>query len=342
MDTASWFSLLPAEAAVGSSVTPHYEDSMWTAAEQKTQKQEARPLPAPPPMEAQKASKAQKITESKPEKRGAHGQEENLAPFKEDSGGGVGLKTEVAHHNPIVTEKVVHVHVPVPQPYPVEHFRHIPYPVKVPVPVVVHKPFPVPVPSPFHVIVEKKEPFPAVKHVPYYVKTPAEVLGKVPVEVPIPEQYTLPVSKIIPLPVPQSDIKQRNLYISQHSQNQEIHKPELYKETQPEESAPEDNYYAKISNIPETRLSETYKVLIPEENYKGLTLPETHQYQILPNYQQSSIPGAYHQEAKAPGISSHEFNIFGGHEAGFLGIGYLSQGHGGEGHGSSYQSVNTH
>jgi hypothetical protein len=325
--------------------------SVLTAAEEKTKKQQAKPLPTSPPKEAQKASKAQKITESKPEKRGAHGEEENLEPFKENSRGvgQAGLKTEVAHHNPIVTEKVVHVHVPVPHPYPVEYFKHVPYPVQVPVPVIVHKPFPVPVPSPFHVTVEKKVPFLVIKHVPHHVKAPVEVLGKVPVEVPLPEQYTLPVSKTIPLPVPHSDIKRIPLYISQHPENQAILKPEVYEEIQHEESAPafhvnnpETNYYVKIYNTPETRLSDTYKVVTPEENYKGLTPPETHQYQNPPDYQQSSIHEGYHQEAKLPGVRSHEFNIFGGHGAGFVGIGYLSHGHGAEGHGLSYQSVKTH
>jgi hypothetical protein len=33
-----------------------------------------------------------------------------------------------------------------------------------------------------------------------------------------------------------------------------------------------------FSNIPETRLPETYKMLILGENYQHLTLPETHQH----------------------------------------------------------------
>ena len=115
--------------------------------------------------------------------------------------------TEVAHHDHIVTGKVVYMHVSVPHPYPVEPFKLVPYPVKVPVLVVVHKPFQVSVPSPFHFTVEKKVPFLVIKHVPVDVKTPVELSGRVCVEVPFPEQYTLHVSKTIPIPLPHSDIR---------------------------------------------------------------------------------------------------------------------------------------
>lgn len=124
---------------------------MLTAAEEKTEKQATKSLPTSPPTEEQEASNKQNTTELKPGKRGAHGEEENLGPFKENSRG-VGqtdLMTAVAHHNPIVTEEVVYMHVPVPHPYLVERFKYVPYTVKVPVPVVVHNPFPVPVPSLF-------------------------------------------------------------------------------------------------------------------------------------------------------------------------------------------------
>lgn len=102
---------------------------MLAAAEKKTKKQEAKSLPKSPPTEQLQVSKTQKTTELKPRKRGAYEQEETMGPFKVDSRGGVGqadLKTAVAHHNPIVTEKVVYLHVPVPHPYPVEHFKHVP------------------------------------------------------------------------------------------------------------------------------------------------------------------------------------------------------------------------
>jgi hypothetical protein len=154
----------------------------------------------------------------------------------------------------------------------VEHFDHVPYPVKVPV--AVHKPFSVAVPSPFHVTVEKKVPFPVVKYVPIHVKDPVELSGRVPVEVPVPNQYTLPGFKTIPLPVPHSDIRHIPAYISQHPESQEIYKLKVSKASKLEESAPvshvstpQSNHYVKISNIPETRLPETYKMLIPGENY---------------------------------------------------------------------------
>lgn len=181
---------------------------MLTVAEEKTEKQATKSLLTSPTTEEQQASNKQNTTDLKPGKRGAHGEEENLGPFKEDNRG-VGqtdLMIAVAHHNPIVTEEVVYMHVLVPHPYPAEHFKYVPYTVKVPVPVVVHNPFPVPVPSLFHVTVEKIVPFPVAKHVPIHVKTPVELSGRVPVEVPVPEQYTLHVSKTIPLPIPHSDI----------------------------------------------------------------------------------------------------------------------------------------
>jgi len=325
--------------------------SVLTAAEKKTVKQEAKSLPTSPPTEEQQESNTQNTTELKPGKRGAHGEEENLGQFKEDSKG-VGqtdLTTAVAHHNPIVPEEVVYMHVPVPHPYAVEYFKDLPYPVKVPVPLVVHKPFPVPVPSHFHFTVEKKVPFPVVKHVPIHVKTPAELSDWVPVVVPVPELYTTPVSKTIPLPVPHSDIRHIPVYISQHPESQEIHKLKVNKASQHEESAPKSqvstpqyNYYVKISNIPETRLPETYKVFIPGANYQHLTLPETHLHHNLAQYQQSSTPEAFHHETKSPGLSSYELSTFGGHEAVFVDIVYLSHGQAAEGHGFGYQSVNTH
>ena len=328
--------------------------SVLTAAVEKKGKHETKPLPASPPTKAQQASKTQNTTELKTGKRGAYGEKEQLGPFKEDSRGRVGqadLKAEIAHHSPIVTEKVVYVHVPLLHPYPVEYFKHVPYPVKVPVPVVVHKPFPVAVPSPFHITVEKKVPFPVVKHVPIDVKAPVEVSGDIPVEIPVPEQYTLPVSKTIPFPASHSDIKHNPVYISQYPESQEIHNQEVYKANQHEEIVPayhvstsQTNHYVKISNIAETRLPETYKTLIPEENYQQITLPERHQYQNLAEYEykHSGTPEDYQHEAKSPGVSSHELGTFGGHEAGLVGIGYLSPGHGAERHGFSYQSVNTH
>ena len=181
---------------------------MLTAPEEETEKQEAKFLPTSATTEEQQTSNTQKTNELKPGKCVTHEEEENLGPFKEDSRG-VGqtdLITEVAHHNHIVTGKVVYVYVSVPYPYPVEHFKLVPYPVKVPVPVVVRKPLPVSVPNPFHVTVEKKVPFLVVKHVPIHVDSPVELSVRVRVEVPVPEQYTLPFSKTIPLPLPHSDI----------------------------------------------------------------------------------------------------------------------------------------
>lgn len=323
--------------------------SVLTAAEEKTEKQEAKSLPTSPLTEEEQASNMQKTTELKPGKRGAHGEEENLGPFKEDSGvGRTDLMTAVAHHNPIVTEKVVYMHVRAPHPYRVKHFKRVSYPMKVPVPVVLHKPFPLPVPNPFHVTVEKKVPFPVVKYVPIHVKTPVELSGRVPVEVPVPEQYTLPLSKTIPLPVTHSDIRLIPVHILQHPESQEICKLKVYIASQLEESAPasevstpQSNHYVKISNIPETRLPETYKVFTPGENYQYLTFPESHQHQNTAQYQQSSTPEAFHHKAKSHGVSSHELSTFGGHEAIFVGIVYLSHGHGAEEHGFGYQSVNT-
>jgi hypothetical protein len=299
------------------------------AAEEKTKNREAKSLPTSP-TEQQQASKPRKTPELKPGKRGAHGQEETMGPFMVDSRTGVGqadINTAVAHHNPVVIEKVVYVHVPVPHPYPVEHIKQVPYPVKVPIPVVVHKPFPVPFPSPFHVTVEKKVPFPVVKHVPFHVKAPVEVSGSVPVPVPVHGQYTLPVSKTIPLPVPHSDIKHIPIYISQHPESQEIHTLKVYEASQHEDSAPvsdvitpQSNNYVKIFNIPNSRLPDTYKVLIRGENDQHLTFSETHQYQNPAHYQQSSKPEAYHHEVASPGVSSHELSTFGGNEAVFVGI----------------------
>jgi hypothetical protein len=97
----------------------------------------------------------------------------------------------------------------------------------------------------------------------------------------------------------------------------------------------------KISNIPETRLPETYKVFIPGENYQQRTLPETHLQHNPAQYQQSSTPEDFHHEAKSPGVSSYVLSTFGGHEAVFVGIVYLSHGQA-AGHGFGYQSVNTH
>jgi len=107
-------------------------------------------------------------------------------------------------------------------------------------------------------------------------------------------------------------------------------------------SIPQSNHYVKIYNIPKTRLPETYIMLIPGENYKHLTLPETHQHQNSAQYQQSSTPEAFHHEAMPPGVISHELSTFGGHEAVVVDIVFLSHGHGAEGHGFGYQSVNTH
>jgi hypothetical protein len=321
--------------------------SVLTAAEEKMEKEEAKSQPTSPPTEEQQASNTPNTTELKPGKRGAHGEEEKLGPFKEDSKG-VGqadLKTAVAHHSPIVTEKVVYMHVPVPHPYAVEDFKNMPYTVKVPAPLVVHKPFPVLVPSSFYVTVEKNVPFPVVKHVPVHVKTPVELSGRVTVEDPVPEQYSLPFSETIPLPVPHSDIRHTPIYISQHPESQEIHKLKVNKASQHEESAPasqvstqQSNHYVKISNFPETRLPETYKVFIPGEIYQHLTFSETHQHQNPAHYQLE----AFHHEANSPGEISHELSTFGGHEAVFVDIVYLSHGHGAEGHGFGYQSVNTH
>jgi hypothetical protein len=98
----------------------------------------------------------------------------------------------------------------------------------------------------------------------------------------------------------------------------------------------------KISNIPETRLPETYKVFIPGENYQQLTLPETHLQHNPAQYQQSSTPEDFHHEAKSPGVSSYELSTFGGHEAVSVDIVYLSHRQAAEGHGFGYQSVNTH
>lgn len=182
--------------------------SVLTAAEEKMEKQEATFPPTSPPTEEQQASNTQKTNELKPGKCGAHGKEENLGPFKEDSREGVGqtdLMTEVAHHNHIVTGKVVYMRVSVPHPYPVEHFKLVLYPVKVPIPVVLHKRFPVSVSVLF--TSQLKVPFLVVKHVPIHVKAPVELSGRACVEVPVPEQYTLPVSKIIPLPLPHYDIR---------------------------------------------------------------------------------------------------------------------------------------
>jgi hypothetical protein len=300
------------------------------AAEEKTKNREAKSLPTSPPIEQQQASNTQKTPELKPGKRGARGHEKTIGPFMVDSRAGVGqadIKTEVAHHNPIVIEKVVYVHVPVPHPYPVEQIKHVPYAVKVPVPVVVYKPFPVPLPSPLHVTVEKKVPFPVVKHVPFHVKAPVEVSGSVPVPVPVHGQYTLPVSKPVPLPVPHSDIKHIPIYTLQHPESQEIHTLKVYEASQHEDSAPvsdvitpQSNNYVKIFNTPKTRLPDTYKVLILGENYQHLTIPETHQYQNPAHYQQSSKPEAYHHEATSPGVSSHELSTFGGHEVVYVGI----------------------
>jgi hypothetical protein len=305
--------------------------SVLTAAEVTTKKQPAKSLLTTPPSphkKEQNALKTLKTNESKPEKRGAsHGEDENLGPFKDGTGvGQAGVKTEVAHHSPIVTQKVVHVHVPVPHPYPVEYFKHVPYPVKVPVPVIIHKPLPIPVPIPYHVTVDKKVPVPVVRHVPYHVTTAVEVLDKVPVEVPVSEQYILPVSET-------------------------IHKPEVHKEIQHEKfvpiyqiSIPETHYYDKTPHIPETRLSETYKVITPEETYKHLTLSQTHQYQTAPEHRQSNVPETYHHEAQSPALSSHEFNIFGDLQAGFTATGYLNPGHGAgpeAGRVFSYQSLKT-
>jgi hypothetical protein len=159
------------------------------------------------------------------------------------------------------------------------------------------------------------------------VKTPVDVSGSVHVPVPVHEQYTIPASKTIPLPLPHSDIKLIPVYTSQHPETQEIHTLEVYEASQHEESAPvshvitaQSNNYVKISNIPETHLPETYKVLILGENYQHLTLPETHQYQIPAHYQQSSTPEAYHHAATSPGVSRHELSTFGDHEAVFVGI----------------------
>jgi hypothetical protein len=327
-------------------------DTVLTAGEEKTEKQEAKSLPTSPPTEQQQASNTQKTTELKPGKSGAHGEEEILGPFKEDSKGGLGqadLMTKVAHHNPIVTEKVVYMNVPVPHPYPVEYFKHVPYPLKVPIQVAVHKPYPVLFPNSFHVAVEKKVPFPVVKHVPIHAKTPVELSGRVNVEVPVTEQHKLPFFTTILLPVPHSDIRHIPVYISQDPESQEIHKLKVNKASLQEESAPTShistpqfNHYVKISNIPETHLPETHKVRIPGENYQHLTLPEIYQHQITVQYQQPSTPETFRHEAKSPRVSSHELSTFGGHEEVFVGIVYLSHGHGAEGLGFGYQSVNTH
>jgi hypothetical protein len=98
----------------------------------------------------------------------------------------------------------------------------------------------------------------------------------------------------------------------------------------------------KISNIPKTRLPETYIVFIPGENYQHLTIPETRQHQNSAQYQQSYTPEAFHHEAKSPGVISHELSTFGGHETVVVDIVYLSHGYGAERHGFDYQSVNTH
>ncbi|XP_033610734.1 titin-like [Cryptotermes secundus] len=326
-----------------------------TAAEEKLVKKtevKSKSLPKPPGKELQTERESQKETDSKPEKRGALGEEGHLGPLEQggDEGGGqAGLKTEVAHHRPIVTEKVVHTHFSVPLPYPVEYVKHVPYPVKVPVPVVVHKPFPVPVPKPFHVTVEKKEPYLVVKHVPYHVKVPVEVPVKVPVEVPVP--------KLVPHHVPQPVIEQVPLIIKQHPEYQVTHKPEAYKARYYEESAagtdnikiPENNYEipvqshdAKYYNIPET-----YKAIVPETSYGNFALPQpTYQHAVLesnhyvPEYQQ----GSYY-ETQSASISNHELDNSGAHKgdiyAGLVGSGYLIHGHEPESHGYSYQRVNS-
>jgi hypothetical protein len=335
-----------------------------TAAEEKTVKKiETKSLPKSPRKEPQTETKSQKETDSKPEKRGALGEEGYLGPLKQDGDEGIGqagLKTEVAHHRPIVTEKVVHTHVPVPLPYPVEYVKHVPYPVKVPVPVVVHKPFPVPVPKPFHVTVEKKEPYFVVKHVPYHVKVPVEVPVKVPVEVPVPKPYPVPDPKLIPLPVPQPLIEQVPLVIKQHSENQVTHIPEAYKERHYEGSAaatdhiniPEHNYEIPVQShdVKYYNIPETYKAIVPETIYRNLPLPQpTYQHAILetnqyiPQYQQGSKPEAYYYETQTAGISNHGLNNFGAHKgdgfAGLVGSGYLIHGHEPEGHGYSHQRV---
>lgn len=334
-----------------------------TAAEEKSVKKievKSKSLPKPPGKEPQKERESQKETDSKPEKRGALGEEGYLGPLKQDDdegGGQAGLKTEVAHHRPIVTEKVVHRHVPVPLPYPVEYVKHVPYPVKVPVPVVVHKPFPVPVPKPFHVTVEKKEPYLVVKHVPYHVKVPVEVPVKVPVEVPVPKPYAVPDPKLIPLHVPQPAIEQVPLVIKQHPENQGSHKPEAYKARYFEESAagtdniniPENNYEIPVQShdVKYYNIPETYKAIVPETSYGNFPLPqptyphavlESNQY--IPEYQH----GSYY-ETQSASISNHGLDSSGAHKgdsyAGLVGSGYLIHGHEPKSHGYSYQRVNS-
>lgn len=336
-----------------------------TAAEEKTVKKiEAKSPPKSPRKEPRTETKSQKETDSKPEKRGAEGEEGILVPLKQDGdegGGQAGLKTEVTHHRPIVTEKVVHVHVPVPLPYPVEYVKHVPYPVKVPVPVVVHKPFPVPVPKPFYVTVEKKEPYSVVKHVPYHVKVPVEVPVKVPVEVPVPKPYPVPDPKLIPLPVPQPVIEQDHLFIKQHPENQVTHKPEAYKERHYEESVagtdtiniPETNYQIPVQthDVKYYNTPEPYKATVPDASYGNLpfpqpayqhAVPETNQY--IPEYQQGSKPQVYYYEAQSADISSRGLDISGGHKgdayASLVGSGYLIHGHEPQGHGYSHQRDN--
>jgi hypothetical protein len=338
-----------------------------TAEEKATKIKEAKSLSKSLSTEAEKSSETRKPAESKPEKRGALGQETTQEASKEggeEGGGQPSDETEVSHHRPLVIEKVVHVHVPVPHPYPVEYVKHVPYPVKVPVPVVVHKPFPVPVPKPYHVAVEKKEPYPVVKHIPHLVKIPVEVPVKVPVEIPVHKPYTVPVPvpSPVPLPLPHPVIKPIPLFIKQHPDSQEIYKQEIYEGSQhgvsaPEThkvSIPEDNYGVqaqsddvKVYNIPKTyrlNLLEMYRDIVPETNYGHPSIPELSQYQNYPEQNEQSSPEAY-SEPQSAGISSHEFSIFGDHKghlnAGLEDSGYLNHDHGEEGHGFSYQRFKT-
>jgi hypothetical protein len=326
------------------------------ADEKPTKIKESKSLSVSTSKDVKKSPEIRNRTESKPEKRGVLGEETSREG--PDGGDQSSQEIAVAHHKPLVIEKVIHVHVPVPHPYPVEYVKHVPYPVQVPVPVVVNKPFPVPVPKPYHVIVEKREPYPVIKHVPHLVKVPV----KVPVEVSVHKPNNLPVPNEFSPSLPHPVIKPVPLFINLYPGNQQIYKPEVNEGIRPEDSVPEthrinipeDNYgiqaqsdNLKVYNIPETYrlpLPETYKKSFPETDFEQVSISQRSQYQNNPEPYGASIPEAY-DKLLSVGISGREFSVFGGSKVhpdeGLIDSGYLSHDNRGDGHGFSYQHFKT-